>query len=187
MKHGQIPPDARYTLPAIALHWVLALAILGAIGMGWYLEGQPFSPAKLKLINWHKWAGITILALSVLRLLWRLTHRPPALPAAVEAGMPPWQRLAHHGTHALMYVLFLAVPLLGWAASSAKGFPIVWLGVLPLPDWVGVDQELGKTLQDLHSLGAWTLAALIALHVAAALKHQFIDRDGLLARMRPGR
>lgn len=187
MKHGQIPPDSRYTLPAIVLHWVLGVAILGAIGVGWYLDGQPFSPSKLKLINWHKWAGITILALSVLRLVWRLTHRPPPLPGAMAAAMPAWQRLAHHGTHVLMYMLFLAVPLLGWAASSAKGFPIVWLGLVPLPDWVGMDQELGKTLQDLHSLAAWSLLALIVLHVAAALKHQFVDRDGLLARMRPGR
>ena len=101
MKHGQTPPVQeihRYGGVAIAFHWVLALAILGAFAVGLYLEGQPFSPAKLKLINWHKWAGVTILALSVLRLLWRVTHRPPALPAAIQAAMPRWQHLAHHGT-----------------------------------------------------------------------------------------
>ncbi len=180
-------PAARYTLTAIALHWVLAVAILSAFGVGLYIEGLPFSPAKLKLINWHKWAGVTILALSVLRLLWRLTHRPPALPARIESAMPGWQRAAHHGTHHLMYLLFFAVPLLGWAYSSAKGFPIVWFGVLPLPDLVAPNPELAEVIKPLHGLAAWGLIGLVALHVGAALKHQFIDRDGLLERMRPGR
>lgn len=179
--------SARYTLTAIALHWVLAVAILTAFGVGLYVAGLPFSPAKLKLINWHKWAGVTILFLSVLRLVWRLTHRPPALPAKIESAMPGWQRIAHHGTHHLMYLLFLAVPLLGWAYSSAKGFPIVWFGVLPLPDLVAPNPELAEAIKPLHGLAAWGLIGLVALHVAAALKHQFIDRDDLLARMRPGR
>ena len=177
---------ARYTLTAIALHWVLAVAILTAFFVGLYVEGPPFSPAKLKLINWHKWAGVTILFLSVLRLLWRLTHRPPALPARIDAAMPGWQRAAYHGTHHLMYLLFFAVPLLGWAYSSAKGFPIVWFGVLPLPDLVAPNPELAEAIKPLHGLAAWGLIGLVALHVGAALKHQFIDRDGLLTRMRPG-
>lgn len=181
------PSTDRYTFTAMALHWLLAAGILGAFGMGLYLDGLPFSPAKLKLINWHKWAGITILALSVARLLWRLTHRPPALPARIAAAMPAWQHVAHHGTHHLMYLLFFAVPLLGWAYSSAKGFPIVWFGVLPLPDWVPVDEALAQALKPLHALAAWGLIGLVALHVVAALKHQFVDRDGLLDRMRPGR
>jgi cytochrome b561 len=177
---------ARYTTIAIVLHWVLALAILSAFAVGLYLEDLPFSPAKLKLINWHKWAGVAILALSVCRLLWRLTHRPPALPVAIEAAMPGWQRVAHHGTHHLMYLLFLAVPLLGWAYSSAKGFPIVWFGVLPLPDLVAPNPELAERIKPLHGLSAWALIGLVGLHIGAALKHQFIDRDGLLTRMRPG-
>ena len=180
-------PAARYTLTAIALHWVLAVAILSAFGVGLYIEGLPFSPAKLKLINWHKWAGVTILFLSVLRLLWRLTHRPPALPAKIDSAMPGWQRAAYHGTHHLMYLLFFAVPLLGWAYSSAKGFPIVWFGVLPLPDLVAPNPELAEAIKPLHGLAAWGLIGLVVLHVGAALKHHFIDRDGLLERMRPGR
>ena len=177
----------RYTPLAMLLHWVLAAAILTAFSVGLYVEDLPFSPNKLKLINWHKWAGVTILALSLLRLVWRLTHRPPALPARIEQAMPSWQRVAHHGTHHLMYLLFFAVPLLGWAYSSAKGYPIVWLGVLPLPDFVSPDPALADALKPLHGLAAWGLIGLVALHVAAALKHQFIDRDGLLDRMRPGR
>jgi cytochrome b561 len=177
----------RYTLTAIVLHWVLALTILSAFAAGVYLDDLPFSPAKLKLINWHKWAGVSILFLSVVRLAWRLTHRPPALPARIEQAMPGWQRTAYHGTHHLMYLLFFAVPLLGWAYSSAKGFPIVWFGVLPLPDLMPANKELADTIKELHGLAAWGLMGLVALHVAAALKHQFIDRDGLLDRMRPGR
>ena len=177
----------RYSPVAMLLHWVLAAAILTAFSVGLYVEDLPFSPSKLKLINWHKWAGVAILALSLLRLVWRLAHRPPALPARIEQAMPHWQRVAHHGTHHLMYLLFLAVPLLGWAYSSAKGYPIVWLGVLPLPDFVSPDPALADALKPLHALAAWGLIGLVALHVVAALKHQFIDRDGLLDRMRPGR
>lgn len=181
------PSTSRYSATAMWLHWLLAVAIVSAFGVGLYVEGLPFSPQKLKLINWHKWAGVTILALSALRLLWRLTHRPPALPAKVSLGMPGWQVSAYHATHHLMYALFFIVPLAGWAYSSAKGFPIVWFGVLPLPDLVGKDEALAQILKGVHALAAFALMGLVALHVAAALKHHLIDRDGLLERMRPGR
>ena len=115
----------RYSPVAMALHWLLALGILGLFAVGLVMTDLPFSPWRLKLYNWHKWAGVTILVLSFLRLLWRFTHRPPALPARVLQTMPPWQTLAHHATHHLLYILFFAVPLLGWAYSSAAGFPIV--------------------------------------------------------------
>ena len=177
----------RYGRIAIAFHWLLALAIIGAFGVGLYMTGLPFSPARLKLYNWHKWAGVTILALSAARLLWRLAHRPPALPAHVEAGMPAWPRNAHHGTHFLLYLVFFAVPLSGWAYSSAAGFPIVWFGMLSLPDFVSPDKALAEVLKPLHHYTAYGLAALVVLHVAAALKHQFVDRDGLLLRMWPAR
>jgi cytochrome b561 len=176
----------RYGVVAIGLHWLLALAIVGAFGVGLYMTGLPFSPLRVKLINWHKWAGITILALSALRLLWRLTHRPPPLSAQVLAGMPSWQLQAYHATHVAMYLLFFAVPLFGWAYSSAVGLPIVWFGVLPLPDLVAVDKDFGnEVLKPLHKAAAFMLGALVLLHVAAALKHHFVDRDGLLLRMWP--
>ena len=178
---------ARYGIVAIVLHWLAGLGIVGAFVVGAYMSDLPMSLQRLKLYNWHKWAGVTLLALALVRLAWRLTHRPPALPAAVEAAMPAWQRAAHHGTHHLMYLLFFVVPLLGWAYSSAAGFPIVWFGVLPLPDFVPVDKALAEAIKPFHALSAWTLAALVVLHVAAALKHQFIDRDRLLGRMGIGR
>jgi cytochrome b561 len=175
------PTAGRYTPMAMALHWLLALGILVAFCVGFYMSDLPFSPQRLKLYNWHKWAGVTILALSALRLLWRLTHRPPA-----DVAMPAWQRVAAHGTHHLLYLLFFAVPLVGWAYSSAAGFPIVLFGVLPLPDFVSPDKALSEAIKPWHGYLAYTMAVLVVLHVAGALKHQVVDRDGLLSRMLPG-
>ena len=177
----------RYTGTAIALHWILALALIGIFAFGLYMTSLPFSPTKLKYFNWHKWAGMTILILSALRILWRVTHRPPALPEATARAMPAWQHVAHHGVHHLMYALFFAVPLMGWIYSSAAGFPIVLFGVMPLPDLVSRSPELAEALKPWHAYLAYTLAALVVMHVAALLKHQLIDRDGLLSRMLPGR
>lgn len=176
------PHDPRYTAPAIALHWLLALAILGSLAVGTYMTGLSMSPTRLKLYNWHKWAGVLILAFSAARLLWRLWHRPP--PAAPG---PAWQQRLAGATHAALYGLFFAVPLAGWAYSSAAGFPVVLFGLWPLPDFVAPDRALAEALKPLHKLLAWALAALVALHVAAALKHQFVDRDHLLRRMMPRR
>lgn len=182
---GALP--ARYNAVAMLLHWLLALAIGVMFVSGIYMADLPFSPWRLKLYNWHKWAGISVLVLSALRLLWRVTHRPPALPDAIIRAMPKWQHVAHHATHYLMYALFFAVPLLGWAYSSAAGFPIVWFGQIALPDLVSADKALAETLKPLHELSAIALIALAALHVAAAIKHQWIDKDGLMARMLPSR
>lgn len=178
-----LPSDAgRYGGVAMALHWLLALLIIASFGVGLYMSDLPMSPARLKLFNWHKWAGVTILALSLLRLVWRLTHRPPP-----DVPGPRWQQRAAHATHWALYALFILVPLAGWAYSSAAGFPVVWLGVLPLPDFVSPDKALADVMKQRHAVLAWALGALVVLHIAAALKHHFVDRDGLLDRMRPGR
>lgn len=177
----------RYTGTAIALHWVLALALVGIFSVGLYMAGLPFSPWRLKLYNWHKWAGVTILLLSIARLTWRLTHKPPALPQAVTLGMPAWQMQAYHATHWMLYALFFIVPLVGWAYSSAAGFPIVLFGVLPLPDFVPASKPLAEMIKPWHQITAYALAGLVVLHVAAAIKHHFIDKDGLLLRMMPSK
>src|SRR5689334_17070652 len=173
---------SRYTGVAIGFHWLLALMIIISFSVGWYMSDLPMSPTRLKLFNWHKWAGITILALSALRLLWRLTHRPPP-----DVPGPRWQQRMAHLTHWALYALFFLVPLAGWAYSSAAGFPVVWFGVIPLPDFVSPDKALAEVMKERHEVLAWTLGVLVLLHIGAAVKHQFFDRDGLIHRMRPGR
>ncbi|MES2947057.1 MAG: cytochrome b [Pseudomonadota bacterium] len=181
------PANNRYHALSMALHWILALALASIFAVGLYMADLPFSPQRLKLYNWHKWAGVFILLLSAVRLANRLITRPPELPPAVAQAMPGWQTRAYHATHGMLYALFFAVPLLGWAYSSAAGFPIVLLGLLPLPDLLEANKALAETIKPWHAFSAYALAGVAALHVAAALKHHFVDRDGLLQRMLPGR
>lgn len=172
----------RYDGFAIALHWLLAALIIGSLGVGLFMTGLPFSPLRLKMYSWHKWAGVTILALSALRLLWRAGHRPPALPP----GMSRLQLASYRVSHTLMYLLFFAVPISGWAYSSAMGMPVAWFGVLALPDFMPVDHAFAEAaLQPLHKYCAFALAGVTLLHVAAVCKHHWIDRDGLMQRMWP--
>lgn len=170
-----------YTSLAIALHWLVAVLILTNLAFGLYVHGLQLSPLKLKIINWHKWAGVTIFALALLRLVWRAGHRPPALPGA----MPAWQRLGAHAVHGMLYVLMFAVPLTGWLMSSAKGFQTVYFGVLPIPDLLAKDKVLGDALLTVHAWLNYLLLALVAGHAAMALKHHLIDRDDILVRMAP--
>ena len=178
-------PPQRYTATAMLLHWLSALLVLGLLVLGWYMADLPVSPQRLKLYNWHKWAGVSVLALTLLRLLWRWTHRPPALPAELVGRTPAWQLHLAAATHLALYGLLLVVPLIGWAYSSAAGFSVVWFGVLPLPDLLPKDKALAELVKPWHAVGAFSLCALVVLHLAAALKHQFVDKDGLMRRMWP--
>jgi cytochrome b561 len=180
---SELNANQRYNPESIILHWVLGAALIAIFFFGTYMADLPFSPQRLKLFNWHKWAGISILVLSTLRLLWRLTHPAPALPAKIEQAMPGWQLKAHQLTHVALYALFIIVPLIGWAYTSAAGFPVVLFGVFPLPDLIGADKAMAELIKPWHQISAFALAGLVVLHVAAALKHQFVDRDGLLKRM----
>ncbi len=166
---------------AIGLHWLIAFGIIATFALGLYMHELPLSPQKLKLYSWHKWAGVSIFLFVVLRLGWRLAHRPPRLPAA----MPAWQRMAAEATHGLLYLLMFAVPLSGWLMSSAKGFQTVWFGVLPLPDLLDKNKELGDLLKEVHEALNFGMAGLVLAHAGAALKHHLIDRDEVLARMLP--
>jgi len=172
--------DTKYSSVAMAIHWLAALMIFCVIVMGVYMTGLQMSPTRLKLYNWHKWVGITILAISCVRLLWRATHRPPT-----DLPTPGWQRRAAHAAHWVMYALFFAVPLAGWAYSSASGYPVVVFGVLLLPDLVAPDKPLALALKSVHAGLALALGAVIALHLVAVAKHQFFNRDRILSRMVP--
>jgi cytochrome b561 len=180
---SELNPSNRYNTVSIILHWVLGAALIAIFIFGTYMADLPFSPQRLRLFNWHKWAGISILVLSALRLLWRLTHPAPALPAKIELAMPGWQLKAHLLTHVALYALFFVVPLIGWAYTSAAGFPVVLFGLFQLPDLVSPDKALAALIKPWHQISAYALAGLVLLHIAAALKHQFVDRDGLLQRM----
>jgi len=173
----------RYSDVAIALHWLLALALLVSFCVGLYMADLKLSPTRIRLFNWHKWAGISILLLSAFRLGWRLSHRPPEEPATIGALK---KRIAK-ATHWLLYLLFFIVPLSGWAYSSSAGFPVVWFGKIPLPDFVPVDKGLAGVLKNVHDTLTFCLGGLVVLHVAAALQHQFLERDSLLLRMVPAR
>lgn len=196
----------RYTRVAVALHWTIAAAILFNLAFGFFMEGLPM-PWRAVTIFLHVSAGMTVLALTVARVAWRATHRPPAfLP-----GMRAWERLAAHGVHAALYVAMLAMPVLGWAIVSANPpadatWPArpprppmkIW-GVIPMPR-IAPLVEIGRTaaggarqkaLHDAfarwHGAGGWIMVALLLLHVGGALKHQLVDRQPELARIGRGR
>ena len=172
----------RYSLPAIVLHWLLAILIIGTFTLGLVMTDIPgLTPTKLRYFSWHKWAGVTVLALATLRLLWRLRRRPPAYPGS----MPAWEGRAAHALHALLYVAMFAVPLSGYFYSLAAGVTVVYFGLFPLPTLIEADPVLKPVLGALHYWLNMGLAALVALHVLAAFKHLLIDRDGIMGRMLP--
>jgi cytochrome b561 len=173
----------RYTATAKSLHWLMAVMIFGLLALGIYMHDLPLSPEKLKLYSWHKWAGVTVFLLVLIRLLWRITHRPPPLPAS----MPKAMQWAAHAGHLALYGLMIAIPLSGWLMSSAKGFQTVWFGVLPIPDLIGKDKELGDLLHEVHETLNYLLMFTLAGHIGAALKHHLIDKDDVLTRMLPER
>ncbi|MCC6194669.1 MAG: cytochrome b [Burkholderiales bacterium] len=168
----------RYSGTAIALHWVSALLVFCGLSLGLFMAGLEISPAKLRLYAWHKWIGISVFLVAAARLAWRVRARPPAMPP-----MPAWQVRAARAVHALLYALMLVIPLSGWVYSSATGVSVVYLGLVPLPDLVATDKALAAVLLVVHQSLNATLACAVLVHVAAAVKHQWVDRDGLLGRM----
>ncbi|RTL53065.1 MAG: cytochrome b [Rhodocyclaceae bacterium] len=173
--------NKQYTATAIALHWLMAAAIIGLFALGFYMADLPLSPTKLKLFSWHKWAGVTIFLLVFIRLGWRIGHRPPALPD----HMAQLEQFVAHAGHAMLYLLMFAIPLSGWLMSSAKGVQTVYFGQFPIPDLLQKDKALGDLLETVHWGLNLLLAATVLGHAAAALKHHFINRDDVLTRMLP--
>lgn len=174
---------ARYNSLAIALHWLCAFLILVAFALGLYMVDLGVSPFKVKCFNWHKWLGVTILSAATLRALWRLSClAPDPVPS-----LPRWQLQTANLMFFSLYFLLIAIPLTGWVYSSAAGYPVVYLGIkaLRLPDLVGRSPELAMLLKRTHKIANWILLGLVSIHVAAALKHHYWDRDTVLARMLP--
>ncbi len=172
--------STRYALPAIWLHWLMVAALGANILFGMSVADMPLSPLKLKLLAWHKWAGISLLALVTLRLSLRLIYTPPPpIPA------PVWQLRTAALVHGTLYVLMFAIPLSGWLVTSAAGIPVIYFGIWELPQLMPKNPALLDSLKALHKTLNLTLLALVTLHGAAALKHHFIDRDRTLVRMLP--
>ena len=171
---------SRYTGAAIALHWLTAMLVVANLLLGVSMVQLPISPRKLHWYLWHKSIGITVFALTSGRLAWRALHRPPP-----PVAMPPWQRRAAAASHALLYVLLFVTPISGWIYSSATGVQVVYLGMFPLPNLVPKDKALADTLRLVHIGLNSLLFAVVCIHVAAALKHHFVDRDTVLVRMLP--
>ena len=171
----------RYDGFAKLLHWLIALAVIILICVGWYMADLRPSPDKIRLYVTHKSLGLTVLALMTIRALWRLSHQPPPLPQTI----PAWQRSASMFSHLLLYVMLFMMPLSGWLMNSASGFPAKWFGLFKVPNLIARDSSALELWQDVHFYSAWILMTLIFVHIAAALKHHFIDRDSVLLRMLP--
>ena len=171
----------RYTRVAIWLHWIIAVFVIYNLASGLLVD---LVPKGVPVFAWHKAAGITVLFLSVARLAWRLTHRPPPLPA-----MPGWQIGAAHALHWLFYALIILMPLSGWIFSSAaeKRWPLTFFGLFNIP-YLPIAQSPhgGDKAAAFHTYAGYIMAALVVVHIAAALKHHYFERDRTLARMLPG-
>jgi cytochrome b561 len=174
-----VQPSERYTWTAIALHWLIAVAVIVQFKWGWWMQDIPKLPPgpRVDAYNLHKSVGLTILALMVMRLLWRWRHPAPALPQ-----MPDWQRRLAHANHWVLYAALFVMPVAGYLGSVFSGYPVKYFG-MTLPAWGPKDESLKNLCSTVHLVTSFVLFLAVVLHVAAALKHALIDRDGLLSRM----
>jgi cytochrome b561 len=177
-----VKPASRYNGFAMLLHWLIAALIVWGFALGWVMTDIPgITPTKLRYFSWHKWIGVTVLALVLVRVLWRATHTAPVLPRSMHG----WEKLAAHAGHFALYVLMVVIPVTGYLYSSAAGIQVVYLGIWPLPTLIGPDTALKGVLRTVHVALNYTLLAVVVLHVLAVIKHQFIDRQNILSRMLP--
>jgi cytochrome b561 len=176
--------DQRYTRTAMTLHWLIAILLVSQFAFGWYLSEIPRGvPARGYFVNLHKSFGMLIAVLIVLRLAWRLSHKPPPLPNT----LPRWQQRAAAASHYLLYALMVLMPLSGYLGSNFSKHGVNFFNVIKFAPW-GPDHKLLYTLfNQTHLISSWLLLALVVLHVAAALKHWLVDHDAIFFRMLPRR
>ena len=177
LSSGVSAPD-RYSPTAIALHWLLAILIPGMVGLGWYMLTIEETPTGPWYFGLHKSIGIAVGVVVVLRLVWRLGHRPAPLPISV----PSWQVRASKVSHLLLYACMFAMPIIGFGGALFSSEGIAFFGVT-IPFRVMPDKVISEVLFSVHAAVAWVLVSLVALHVLAALKHRFIAKDGVFQRM----
>ena len=192
--------NTRYTKVAIVLHWLIALIIFGMLALGWYMSDLPKEAPKLMMLdlfdlhfhniqfaeptsarsyyfNLHKSFGVTLLALILFRVYWRVTHLPPALPVSMAA----WQKKAAKASHHSLYLLMVLMPLSGVIMATYSKYGIKWFGI---PVIKGLDNEpMREIFKQAHEILAVLLLSVIVIHVLAALKHKFVDKDEVMGRM----
>lgn len=173
----------RYGIVAMLLHWSIAACVLITIPFAWTIGQLDAGDVKSIITESHKSLGITIFLLTLARVVWRLTHKAPPLPASV----PALQRYAASVTHVLLYVLMLAMPISGYVSVAARGRGTMFLGLVDVPRWVPLDRLLSRSAEAYHAYGQYVLYALLVMHVGAAIYHQFLRQDAVLSRMIPAR
>ncbi|HEX4854404.1 cytochrome b [Arenimonas sp.] len=169
---------------SLGIHWLTVAMVLGLVAVGFLMQELPSSSTKSELYSLHKTFGLTVLGLTVMRLLWRLVAGAPA----PVAGTPRWQSAIASATHGVLYLILLAMPLSGWLFHSASGFPprnLSWFGLFKLPSLSDRDPALRDFALAAHEWLFIALAAIVTVHALAALKHHYVDRDRTLARMLP--
>ena len=171
----------QFGLVARTLHWLTLVLLIGAFTLAISMVNMPFSPRKLEFYSWHKWVGVTIFLVVLLRLAWRFVNPVPPQ----SESMPRWQRRLAGLSHATLYAILIVMPVTGWIMSSALNLPVVYLGVIHIPSPFGVDRALGEAMKIVHLSLAVALLVLIAIHVLAALYHHLVLRDDVLRRMLP--
>ena len=171
----------RYGAVAQVFHWLIAALVVTQFVLANWADGLPLGAHKLALLARHKSFGMTVLMLAILRLLWRLKNPPPELPSA----MTPWETLLARATHIAFYVLLFAMPVSGWLMSSAKNYSVSWFGLFTWPNLIGKNEAAFDLLRTTHHLLGDVLFAMAALHILAALKHHFWNKDDVLVRMLP--
>lgn len=173
----------RYSNVAILLHWLIAIGVFVMIGLGWYMTGVPKgTPERAFWFNLHKSIGITIGGLVLIRIWWRLTHRPPVLPAS----MPAWERTAARISHGLLYACLIIMPLVGFLGSNFTKYGVKYFG-LQVGPFFAENKALRDGLQQVHEITSFVLVAVIVVHILAASKHLVFDKDNVFQRMLPGR
>lgn len=173
----------RYTRVAMTLHWLVALCLIGQFILGWYLESIPRGvPDRSYFVNIHKSTGLLIGLLILLRIGWRLAHRPPALPAVI----PSWQQKAASTTHFLLYFFMLMLPLTGYIASNFSKWGVKFFNTIEMPPWGMEDKAIYAFFNQLHGLISWILLGLVIVHVLAAVSHFLSGHREVIYRMLPG-
>lgn len=167
-----------YATLAITLHWMLAILIIGMTGLGWYMMSIEDDPGSAWYFNLHKSIGVVIVALVVVRLLWRLNHKPSALPAS----MPSWQLMASKIGHRLLYAAMLAMPFFGIVGTMLSEDDTQIFGLL-MPRMLHANHDMAEIFFNAHSITAWFFVSLIVAHALAGFKHLLVDKDGVFQRM----